>query len=95
MKKIILTIILDLAWISVFANIDLEKLTGRYWLYDIVSYTDKLVGSFKVRSLIISYGYTDIYIEEGKLMSKDGFCFSEYKANLATKTSSLDELTWP
>jgi hypothetical protein len=46
-----------------------------------------------MRSLIISYGYTDIYIEEGKLMTKDRFCFSEYKSNLPTKTSSSDELT--
>jgi hypothetical protein len=93
MKKIIGTLLLGLITNSVLANVDLNKLTGSYGHYDIVSYTDSLFGPFKMRSLIISYGITDFYLDNGKLMSKDRFCFSEYKANLPTKTSSSDELT--
>lgn len=93
MNKRIISILLSLTTTFTFAKVDLEKLTGSYGHYDIVSYTDSLFGPFKMRSLIISYGITDFYLDDGKLMSKDRFCFSEYKANLPTKTSSSDELT--
>ena len=43
MNKIIISLLLGLTTTSIFANVDLEMLTGRYGHYDIVSYTDKLI----------------------------------------------------
>lgn len=78
---------------SCFAHVNLNKLVGKYAHYDIVSYVGKLFGPIKLKSRVISFGFTEFYIEDGKLMSKDRFCFSDYKANLPFKSKTSDEFT--
>ena len=58
-----------------------------------VSYSGKLWGPIKLKSRIISFGITEYYMENGKLMSKDKFCFSDYKANLPFQSKTSDEFT--
>ena len=90
--KFVLTIMM-LVTFNVLAMVDLPALTGRYGHYDIVAYTGKFLGPIKLRSLVISYGLTDFYIENGELLSKDRFCFSEYIANIPFNSKTSDEFT--
>ena len=75
------------------AEINKSALVGKYAHYDVVSYAGKLWGPIKLKSRIISFGITEYYLENGKLMSKDKFCFSDYKANLPFQSKTSDEFT--
>ncbi|EPZ52032.1 hypothetical protein M902_2379 [Bacteriovorax sp. BAL6_X] len=91
-KKIILSIA-SLVTINSYAQVDLESLLRRYAHYDIVSYIGDFFGPIKLKNRIISYGFTEYYLEDGKLMSKDQFCFSEYKANIPFQAKTDDKFT--
>lgn len=94
MKKIILITVANLLTLSFSkADTDLSSLIGRYGHYDIVAYTGKFLGPLKMRSLVISYGITDFYIQDNALWTRDRFCFSEYESNIPFKTSVSDEFT--
>jgi len=77
---------------QVLAN-DITSLVGRYAHYDVVSYIGKFLGPINLKSRIISYGITEFYIQDGKLFTRDRFCFSDYQANLPFKTKTSDEFT--
>ena len=77
---------------NVFA-IGPKDIVGKYAHYDIVSYVGNLWGPIKLKSRIISFGITEFYMDGEKLMSKDRFCFSDYKANLPFKSKTSDEFT--
>lgn len=55
-----------------------EAIVGHYAHYDVVAYEDTTTRT-TMRSLIISYGFTDFYLEEGKLMQTDRFVHAEQK----------------
>jgi hypothetical protein len=94
MKKTILTMTLSFISMSAaIAGADLNSLVGRYGHYDIVAYTGKFLGPLKMRSLVISYGITDFYIQDNELWTRDRFCFSEYESNIPFKTKVSDEFT--
>jgi hypothetical protein len=80
-----------------FSNITyaskVESLVGNYAHYDVVSYVGDLFGPVKLKSRIISFGITSYFMQDGKLMSKDRFCFSDYKANFPFKSKTSDEFT--
>lgn len=54
----------------------LERLEGRYAHYDVVAYE----GS-DMKTMIISYGFTDLDRVDGGLESNDSFCFSEARSD--------------
>ncbi len=55
-----------------------EEIAGHYAHYDVVAYEDTTTRT-TMRTFIISYGFTDFYLEEGKLMQSDRFVHSEQK----------------
>lgn len=76
--------------------VDLEafmaQVEGRYAHFDIVAYVDNIpTGEF--RTLIISYGFTDLEIIEGELIATESFCHSEHRANQPFITTTPDEFT--
>jgi hypothetical protein len=89
----LITTILSIFLQTSQAAVVLNSLVGRYGHYDIVAYTGKFTGPIKMRSLVISYGITEFYLQNNELWTKDRFCFSEYKSNIPFKTSVSDEFT--
>ncbi len=61
---------------------DLESarnaIVGRYAHYDVVAYEDTTTRT-TMRTFIISYGFTDFYLEDDKLMQSDRFVHAEQK----------------
>ncbi|MBN2698028.1 MAG: hypothetical protein JXR52_04330 [Bacteroidales bacterium] len=61
---------------------DLESarraIVGHYAHYDVVAYEDTTTRT-TMRSFIISYGFTDFYLEDGRLMQSDRFVHAEQK----------------
>jgi hypothetical protein len=56
----------------------LKEVIGHYAHYDVVAYEDTTTRT-TMRTFIISYGFTDFYTEEGKLMQSDRFVHAEQK----------------
>jgi len=61
---------------------DLENarntIAGHYAHYDVVAYEDTTTRT-TMRTFIISYGFTDFYLEDGRLMQSDRFVHAEQK----------------
>jgi len=55
-----------------------KAIVGHYAHYDVVAYEDTSTRT-TMRTLIISYGFTDFYLEDGKLMQSDQFVRAEQK----------------
>ncbi len=55
-----------------------EEIVGHYAHYDVVSYKDTTTRT-AMRTFIISYGFTEFYLEDGKLMQSDRFVHAEQK----------------
>jgi hypothetical protein len=55
-----------------------QKIVGHYAHYDVVAYEDTTTKT-TMRTFIISYGFTDFFLEDGKLMQSDRFVRSEQK----------------
>jgi hypothetical protein len=62
-----------------------EAIVGHYAHYDVVAYEDTTTRT-TMRTFIISYGFTDFYLEEGKLMQSDRFVHAAQK--LSRKNAS-------
>ena len=56
----------------------LVEIAGHYAHYDVVAYEDTTTRT-TMRTFIISYGFTDFYLEEGRLMQSDRFVHAEQK----------------
>lgn len=56
----------------------LTEIVGHYAHYDVVAYEDTTTRT-TMRTFIISYGFTDFYMEEGRLMQSDRFVHAEQK----------------
>jgi hypothetical protein len=56
----------------------LEKITGHYAHFDVVAYEDTTTRT-TMRTFIVSYGFTDFYLEEDRLMQSDRFVHAEQK----------------
>jgi hypothetical protein len=56
----------------------LNEIIGHYAHYDVVAYEDTTTLT-TMRTFIISYGYTDLYLEDGRLMQSDRFVHAEQK----------------
>jgi len=55
-----------------------KDIAGHYAHYDVVAYEDTTTKT-TMRTFIISYGFTDFYLEDGKLMQSDRFVRAEQK----------------
>lgn len=64
------------------------RLAGRYAHYDIVAYE----GSF-MNAMIISYGFTDLYVVDGTLMAQESFCYSEFQSDQPVAVTLSDAAT--
>ena len=76
---------------------DLESarnaIVGHYAHYDVVAYEDTTTRT-TMRTFIISYGFTDFYLEDGKLMQSDRFVHAEQKLSRKNAKSVFsDEAT--
>lgn len=56
----------------------LNKILGHYAHYDVVAYEDTTTRT-TMRTFIISYGFTDFFMKDGKLMQSDRFVHAEQK----------------
>lgn len=56
----------------------LNEIIGHYAHYDVVAYEDTTTHT-TMRTFIISYGFTDLYLEDGRLMQSDRFVHAEQK----------------
>lgn len=63
-------------------------LAGRWAHYDIVAYEDD---TLKIQ--IISYGFTDFAVEDGRLVESEEFCTAEQVSDQAMETSISDAAT--
>ena len=66
----------------------MERLSGRYAHYDVVAYQ-----SADMKTLIISYGFTDLYVEDGELMAQESFCHAKHRSDQPIETTMSDAAT--
>ncbi len=67
-------------------------MAGHYAHYDIVAY-DGETANGPLATFIVSYGFTDLVIEDGELVAYDQFCHAEYIANQPFDTIFSDAAT--
>ncbi|MCB9850239.1 MAG: hypothetical protein H6817_05995 [Phycisphaerales bacterium] len=70
----------------------IAALAGHYAHYDIVAY-DGETANGPLATFIVSYGYTDLVIEDDELVAYDRFCHAEYIANQPFETIFSDAAT--
>jgi hypothetical protein len=56
----------------------LEEIVGHYAHYDVVAYEDTTTRT-TMRTFIVSYGFTDFFLEDGRLLQSDRFVHAEQK----------------
>jgi len=67
-----------------------KKLVGHYAHYDVVAYEDTTTKT-TMRTFIISYGFTDFYLEDGKLIQSDRFVHAEQKLSRKNASSGISD----
>ncbi|MDA3823669.1 MAG: hypothetical protein PF450_13805 [Bacteroidales bacterium] len=67
-----------------------KAIVGHYAHYDVVAYEDTTTKT-TMRPFIISYGFTDFYLEDGMLIQSDRFVHAEQKLSNTKATSSLSD----
>ena len=65
-----------------------EDLAGRWAHYDVVAYEDGVL-----KTLIISYGFNDFSVSDGRVIDAARFCFSEQRTDQPIETSLSDAAT--
>ncbi len=65
-----------------------QRLAGRYAHYDVVAYQ-----STDMKTLIISYGFTDLAVKAGNLFATESFCHSEHRSDQPITTEMSDAAT--
>ena len=64
------------------------ELVGRWAHYDIVAYEDAVM-----KTMIISYGFTDFTVEDGQLIESEEFCHADQISDQPIETSISDAAT--
>lgn len=64
------------------------RLDGRYAHYDVVAYQGD-----GMKTLIVSYGFTDLKDKGGELIAQESFCFSEHRSDQPITTEVSDAFT--
>lgn len=70
----------------------MAAMSGHYAHYDIVAY-EGTTANGPLSTFIVSYGFTDLVIEDGDLVAYDRFCSAEYIANQPFDTIFSDAAT--
>ncbi|MCU0269963.1 MAG: hypothetical protein MUF83_15140 [Acidimicrobiales bacterium] len=65
-----------------------ERLAGRYAHFDVVAYDGD-----GMKTLIISYGFTDLDVVDGEVVATDSFCFSEHRSDQPISVQMSDAAT--
>ncbi len=65
-----------------------EELAGRWAHYDVIAYEDGVL-----KTLIISYGFNDFSVSDGRIIDAASFCFSEQRTDQPIETSLSDAAT--
>lgn len=83
----------DPAWIPP-ATMDeaINAMAGHYAHYDVVAY-EASTPNGPLFTFIVSYGFTDLVVEDGELVEYDEFCHAEHIANQNMKSTFSDEAT--
>ena len=68
----------------------MQEIVGHYAHYDVVAYEDTTTKT-TMRTLIVSYGFTDFYLEDGKLIQSDRFVHSEQKLSRENASSVFSD----
>jgi hypothetical protein len=68
----------------------MEEIAGHYLHYDVVAYEDTTTRT-TMRTFIISYGFTDFYIDDGRLMQSDRFVHAEQKLSRKNASSFISD----
>ena len=66
------------------------EIVGHYAHYDVVAYEDTTTKT-TMRSFIVSYGFTDFYLDEGKLMQSDRFVHAAQKLSRKNASSGISD----
>ena len=83
----------DPAWVAPATELEaMEAMAGHYAHYDVVAYQGETPNG-PLSTFIISYGFTDLVIEDGELVEYDSFCHAEHKANQDFTTRFPDAAT--
>lgn len=70
----------------------MAAMAGHYAHFDVVAY-DGETPNGPLSTFVISYGFTDLVIEDGELVETDRFCSAAYKANQDFETVFPDAAT--
>lgn len=70
----------------------IEAMAGHYAHYDVVAYEGETPNG-PLSTFIISYGFTDLVVEDGELVEYDSFCHAAHKANQDLVTTFPDAAT--
>jgi hypothetical protein len=70
----------------------MAAMAGHYAHYDIVAY-DGQTANGPLATFVVSYGFTDLVIENGELVAYDRFCHADYIANQPFDTVFSDAAT--
>lgn len=70
----------------------MAAIAGHYAHYDVVAYEGETPNG-PLATFIVTYGFTDLVIEDGALVAYDRFCHSEYIANQPFETIFSDAAT--
>jgi hypothetical protein len=83
----------DPSWVAPATKEEaMAAMAGHYAHYDIVAY-EGVTANGPLATFIISYGFTDLVIEDGELVAYDRFCSAEYIANQPFDTIFSDAAT--
>ena len=66
----------------------MKRLAARYAHYDIVAYD-----STDLKNLIISFGFTDLYVKDGELRAQESFCHADQVTDQPIQTFISDAAT--
>lgn len=70
----------------------IAAMAGHYAHFDVVAYAEDMpTGPFY--TFVISYGFTDLVVEDGQLVEYDSFCHAEHEANQNMTTTFPDAAT--
>ena len=71
----------------------MAMIAGRYGHYDVVAYED-FDAKPVMRTFVISYGFTEFFIQEDQLIERDRFCHAEHKMSFkSVRTRFSDAAT--
>ncbi len=70
------------------AEVPGAELVGRWAHYDIVAYEDDLM-----KTMIVSYGFSDFTVEDGRLIESDQFCSADQISDQPIETAISDTAT--